>query len=214
MTTDRNSRLICSQQHLASINPSVHYLPMSTRLEIRSDLRPGDLGAIIAHHGQLYSREYGVDSTFEAHVAAAVAAIGKRGWPGPREHLRIAELDGRHAGSLALSDERDGWAALRFFVLDAELRGRGLGRRWVAEVLESARRDGYEGVRLETFSDLRAAAHIYRSQGFVVTSEESGPRWGRSAFTYQRYELAFQAPAQSASSESAGSSARPFSVRA
>jgi len=187
---------------------------MDERLEIRTTFRPGDLGAIIAHHGELYSREYGVDSTFEAHVAAAVSAIGKLGWPGPREQLRIAELDGRHAGSIALSDERDGWAALRFFVLDAELRGQGLGRRWVAEVLESAENDGYEGVRLETFSDLRAAAHIYRSHGFELISAESGPRWGRASFTYQRYELSFQSRAQAASSPSAGSSARPFSVSA
>lgn len=188
--------------------------PMDPRLEIRTVLRPGDLGAIIAHHGDVYRREHGVDSTFEAHVATAVAAAGKKGWPGPGEHVRIAELDGRHAGSLALTDEGDGWAALRFFLLDAELRGQGLGRRWVAELLEAAEIDGYAGVRLETFSDLRAAAHIYRSHGFAVTSEETGPRWGRPSVTYQRYELSFQSRAQSASSESAGPSARPFSVSA
>ena len=187
---------------------------MDSGLEIRSDLRPGDLGAIIAHHGELYAREYGNDSTFEAHVAAAVSAIGTRGWPGPREQVRIAELNGRHVGSIALSDEGDGWAALRFFVLDAELRGQGLGRRWLAELLESAERNGYEGVRLETFSDLRAAAHIYRSHGFVVIAEDTGPRWGRPAITYQRYELTFQSSAHSASSARAGSSARPFSVSA
>jgi GNAT superfamily N-acetyltransferase len=187
---------------------------MDPRLEIRTVLRPGDLGAIIAHHGELYGREYGVDSTFEAHVAAAVSTAGKKGWPGAGEHLRIAELDGRHAGSVGLTDEGDGWAMLRFFVLDAELRGQGLGRRWVAELLEAAEADGYIGVRLETFSDLHAAAHIYRSHGLEVTSADTAPRWGRPEVTYQRYELNFQSRAQSASSESAGPSERPFSVRA
>jgi GNAT superfamily N-acetyltransferase len=187
---------------------------MDPRLEIRTTLRPGDLGAIIAHHGEVYRREYGVDSTFEAHVAAAVAAAGKHGWPGHGEHLRIAELDGRHAGSLALTAEGDGWATLRFFLLDAELRGQGLGRRWVAELLGEAEEYGYEGVRLETFSELTAAAHIYRSHGFEVVSAQTGPRWGRPAITYQLYELNFQSRAHSASSESAGSSERPFSVSA
>ena len=187
---------------------------MDARLEIRTALSPGGLGAIIAHHGEVYRREYGVDSTCEAHVAAAVASAGKHGWPGPGEHLRIAELDGRHAGSLALTDEGDGWATLRFFLLDPELRGQGLGRRWVAELLSEAEDYGYEGVRLETFSELTAAAHIYRSHGFVVVSEETGPKWGRPAITYQRYELSFQSRAQSASSDSAGSSERPFSVSA
>ncbi len=68
--------------------------------------------------------------------------------------MRIAELDGRHAGSVALTDEGDGWATLRFFLLDPELRGQGLGRRWVAELIAAAEEHGYEGVRLETFSEL------------------------------------------------------------
>ena len=58
---------------------------------IRRELRPGDLGAVIAHHGTVYSREHGLDSTFEAHVAASVAAAGARGWPGEREGVLIDE---------------------------------------------------------------------------------------------------------------------------
>ena len=99
-------------------------------------------------------------------------------------------------------------------MLDPELRGQGLGRRWVAELLEAAEQDGYAGVRLETFSELTAAAHIYRSHGFEVVSADTGPRWGRPAITYNLYELNFQSRAQSASSESAGPSERPFSVSA
>ena len=41
--------------------------------QIRRRLRPGDLGAIIAHHGRVYGEEYGVDAEVEAHVAASVA---------------------------------------------------------------------------------------------------------------------------------------------
>jgi ribosomal protein S18 acetylase RimI-like enzyme len=189
-------------------------MPAEAALEIRHELRPGDLGAIIAHHGEVYSREHGVDATFEAHVGASVAAAAKHGWPGPGERLWIAELDGRHAGSLALTDEGGGRAAVRFFLLDPELRGRGLGRRWIGELLAEAQGAGYAGVWLETFSDLHAAAHLYRSHGFEVVSAESGPRWGREAVTYQRYELNFQARAHSVSSASAGSSEWPLSVSA
>ena len=181
---------------------------------IRRFLRPGDLGAIVAHHGSVYAREYAVDETFEAGVALTVGTAGSRGFPRSNEGIWIVELDGRHAGSLALTDEGDGWAAVRFFLIDAELRGQGLGRRWVAELLEAAEADGYAGVRLETFSELTAAAHIYRSHGFEVISSDTRPRWGRPEITYQRYELDFQSRAQSASSESAGPSERPFSVNA
>jgi predicted GNAT superfamily acetyltransferase len=103
---------------------------------------------------------------------------------------------------------------LRWFVLDRQLRGRGLGRRLIGELLELAERIGYERVALETFNELRTAGHLYRSFGFEVVSVETGPRWGRAEITYQRYELIFQRRAQSLSSESAGPRARPFSVRA
>ena len=162
---------------------------MSPATRIRRVLRPGDLDAIVAHHGRIYGPEHGVDSTFERHVAATVAEAGARGFPSEREAIRIVEHDGEHAGSLALTDEGDGAAALRWFVLDPELRGRGLGRRLLDEMLAKAQESGYERIWLATFSDLEAAAHLYREHGFRLVSEDSAPRWGRDRITYQRYEL-------------------------
>ncbi len=187
---------------------------MSSDISIRRELRPGDLGAIIAHHGRTYGPEYGVDSTFEAHVAASVAEAGKRGFPREGEGIWIVEADGRHAGSIGLTDESGGVGTVRWVVLDRELRGRGIGRRLVGEVVAEAERHGYELLKLETFSDLRAAAHLYVEHGFEVVSAETGPRWGRAEITYQRYERGFQRRAQDLSSARAGSSSRPFSVSA
>jgi ribosomal protein S18 acetylase RimI-like enzyme len=181
---------------------------------IRRELGPGDLGRIVAHHGSVYLPEYNLDSTFEAHVGASVAAAGKRGFPREREGIWIVEVEGRHAGSVALTDEGDGLAALRWVVLDPDLRGRGLGKRLIGEVVERAGALGYECIGLETFSELRAAGRIYRSYGFEVRWEETGPRWGRERITYQRYELNLQARAQSSSPPKTGSSERPFSVSA
>jgi N-acetylglutamate synthase-like GNAT family acetyltransferase len=82
-------------------------------------------------------------------------------------------------------------------VFDPSVRGRGLGRRLLAELLERARELGYERLRLETFSLLRAAAHLYRSVGFEVVDEDTGPRWGHGEITLQHYELEL-APAEGA----------------
>lgn len=159
------------------------------RVVIRRKLRPGDLGAIIAHHGRVYRPEYGVDSTFEGHVADSVARAVARGFASKREAICLLELDGEHAGSLGLTDEGNGEAALRWFVLDAALRGHGVGRRLLAETLARAEEWGYVRISLETFSELEAAAHLYRDHGFRVVSESTSPRWGRERITYQRYEL-------------------------
>ena len=156
---------------------------------VRDVLQPGDMDAIVAHHRRIYGEEYGVDSRFADFVAAAVARAVERGFPGEREAIRIVELDGEHAGSIGLSDEGDGEAAIRWVVLSPEVRGNGLGRRLLGEMIAFAEEHGYRRVWLETFSELRAAAHLYRERGFVVTSEDTAPRWGRDEITMQRYEL-------------------------
>jgi N-acetylglutamate synthase-like GNAT family acetyltransferase len=117
-----------------------------------------------------------------------VAKAALRGFPRRNEAIWIVEHDGRHAGSLAMTDEDDGTACVRFFVIDSALRGEGLGTRLLDELLDTARANGFEHAALETFSDLTAAAHLYGERGFRVVSAETGPRWGRAEITYQRYE--------------------------
>jgi N-acetylglutamate synthase-like GNAT family acetyltransferase len=171
---------------------------MSERVEIRRELRPGDLGAVIALHGRLIPPEHGLDSTHEGYVAASVARAAIRGWPGDREAAWIVERDGEVVGSIALTDDGDDTAGLRWFVLEPSLRGRGLGRRLVGEVVAEARKHGFARLRLETFSDLRVAAHLYHEHGFELVHEETGPRWGREQVTYQHYELQLSAARETA----------------
>lgn len=162
---------------------------MSDAIEIRRELRPGDLGTIIREHGRHYAREQGVDRRFEAMVAKAVSEAAARGWPGEREGIWMVERDSAFAGCLALTDEGNGVAALRWVLLHPEVRGQGLGRRLIAEAVASAEQLGYRALVLETFSDLRVAARLYREQGFELVWEDRRPRWGREEITYQRYEL-------------------------
>ena len=63
-------------------------------------------------------------------------------------------------------------------------------------MLAFAEDHGYRLVWLETFSDLQAAAQLYREHGFVVTSADTAPRWGRDSITFQRYEMEVAARAK------------------
>ena len=162
---------------------------MTVRPQIRRQARPGDPEAIVELHRRVYPREYGVGPSFVQFVRAAVESAVDHGWPGETEGLWVAELDGEFAGCVGYTDEGNGVAMLRWFVFDPALRDRGLGRHLVEELLDEVRSKGYTTVRLETFSDLRAAAHLYRDHGFAVVGSETGPRWEREEVTYQRYEL-------------------------
>ena len=158
-------------------------------LTIRREYVPADAAAIVELHRRVYPPEYRVDESFVDDIATTLADLDATGFPGPGEGAWLVDgLDGL-AGSLILSDEGDGEGRVRLFVLDCAARGRGLGRRLLDELLALARASGYERLTLSTFSDLRAAAHLYREAGFVVVREDIGPRWGRPDFTYQHYEL-------------------------
>lgn len=171
---------------------------MNTEPIVRRDLWPGDLGAIIKLHGNLYSREYGLDSTFEGHVAASVSRAAIRGFPTERERIWLVEGVAGVRGSLALTDEGDGEGTVRWFVLDPSVRGRGLGRQLVAELMQAADDIGYDRLSLETFSELTVAARIYRSHGFELMWADPAPRWGREEITYQRYEVQLKPPPDAA----------------
>ena len=162
---------------------------MSGRIEIRRELRADDLQEVVAFHGRVYGREYGVDDRFEEMVAGAVGDAIRRGFPGDRERVWIVERHGEFAGCLALTDEGDDTGAVRWFVLHPSVRGRGLGRRMMDELMSEAHELGFERLKLETFSDLTVAAGMYRSYGFEVVDEDTRPRWGRDVITYQYYEL-------------------------
>jgi GNAT superfamily N-acetyltransferase len=164
--------------------------PSAGDVAIRRELLDGDRDAIVALHQGIYPEVYGVAQSFVDDVAAALDGVIARGWPNrPGDGVWLVERDAEFGGCLALSDEGDGEGRVRFFLLAPELRGRGLGRRLIDELMEVAREAGYRRLVLATFDDLTTAARLYRSHAFRVVHEDRGPRWGREDFNYQHYEL-------------------------
>jgi hypothetical protein len=97
----------------------------SPNICIRTDVRPGDVGAIVQMHGVIYAREYGFNSRFEAYVAGPLAEFVLKN--SPRERLWVAEQKGQVVGSVAIVEASDTIAQLRWFLVDPSTRGAGLG---------------------------------------------------------------------------------------
>ena len=110
----------------------------------------------------------------------SVAGATGPGWPGERERLLIVELDGRHAGSLGLTDDgEDGWGHLRWFLLDPAVRGHGLGRAMVDELVDHAARERLRRAHGSTRSRISAPRpHLYRSHGFARRQRRDRPALG------------------------------------
>jgi GNAT superfamily N-acetyltransferase len=150
----------------------------SSGVLIRHDLRPGDMGRVIALHGMLYAEEYGFDHGFEAYVAETVAEFGRLARPG-LDRLWVAERAGQLVGSIAIVGREDGAAQLRWFLVHPDARGSGLGRRLLHEALTFCRAAGYRSVYLWTVTGLEAAARLYVAAGFRKTeTKPPATLWG------------------------------------
>lgn len=79
----------------------------------------------------------------------------------------VGVVDGRVAGSVALSPRGDGVVWLSKLFVDAAYRGHGLGRRLLERAVEEARRRGYARIDLETRTIYREAVHLYEATGWV-----------------------------------------------
>lgn len=127
--------------------------------------RPGDLGRVVALHGELYAKEFGYDVTFEALVADIVAQF-VRGFDPRAERCWIAEQAGEVVGSVFVVRKTKTTAKLRLLIVSPQARGQGLGRRLTRACLAFARKAGYRKMELWTQSHLDAARAIYAAEGF------------------------------------------------
>jgi len=140
--------------------------------------RPGDMGRVVQLHGELYSREFGYDSRFEALVAGIVAEFVDR-FDARRERCWIAEMQGEVVGSVFLVRKSPTVAKLRLLIIHPRARGIGLGRRLTRACIEFARRKRYRKLVLWTQSHLSAARAIYARENFRMQSKRKHSSFGR-----------------------------------
>lgn len=152
--------------------------PAPTRTVVLRDPQPGDMGWVVQQHGELYAREYGWNSAFEALVADIVAQFVRKFQPG-WEKCWIAELDGERVGAVFLVRKSAGTAQLRLLLLAPSARGLGLGGRLTDECIAFARAKGYRKMVLWTNSCLEAARAIYAKRGFKLDKAEPYEGFGQ-----------------------------------
>lgn len=147
-----------------------------------------DIEYVITRHKELYAEEYGLSPVFGAYVEKGVRRFAEA-FDAGYECMLIAEQDTHPVGSIVIVRNKEDTAQLRYFLLEPNVRGQGLGNRLVDSALEFCRSKGYRFVFLETISILEAARHIYAKNGFVLTHTHENPEWG-SGVTEERWELA------------------------
>ncbi len=151
----------------------------ATRTAVLRDPQPGDLGWVVQQHGEIYAREYGWNTEFEALVADIVGKYVRNLQP-DFEKCWIAELDGERVGAVFVVRKSATVAQLRLLILSQAARGLGLGGRLTDACIAFARSKGYKKMRLWTNSCLDAARALYAKRGFRLVKSEPYHGFGQN----------------------------------
>lgn len=186
LASERRDALVASLARVQTLlDPNAS---QPSRTAVLRDVRAGDMGWVVQQHGEIYAREYGWNSEFEALVAEIVAGMLRRHDP-QWERGWIAELDGERVGSVFVVRKSETEAQLRLLILSPAARGLGLGARLTDECLAFARAKGYRKMVLWTNSCLTAARAIYAQRGFELVHSEAHHSYGHD-LVGETWELA------------------------
>lgn len=156
----------------------------NTTITIRES-KPGDCGYIAYRHGVLYAQEHGFDQIFEKYVLQSLVAYLENPANGK---IFIAEYCGTIVGFIGIVQISETSAQLRWFLIEPEFRGAGVGRKLMAAAMEYCREQKYHHVFLWTFKGLDAACHLYEQYGFTVTEEKENNTWKKQLLE-QRWDV-------------------------
>jgi len=155
-------------------------------ISIRIELRPGDIGYVTYMHGALYSREYNYGIQFESYVAKGLCEFYEKYNP-ERNRIWACEHENRMIGFLLLMD-RGNAAQLRYFLIQPEYRGIGLGVKLLNFYMGFLRQCGYKASYLWTTHELDTASSLYKRLGFELTEQKESTAFGKP-LREQRYDL-------------------------
>ena len=159
---------------------------MLENISIRTEPRPGDMGYVIYMHGRLYKKEYNYEIQFENYVAKGLCEFYEKYTP-ERNRVWVCEYDSRIIGFLLLMD-RGKAAQLRYFLIEPEYRGIGLGSKLMGLYMDYLQECGYKESYLWTTQELNTAAFLYKRIGFKLTEEKESTAFGKP-LREQRYDL-------------------------
>jgi DNA-binding MarR family transcriptional regulator/GNAT superfamily N-acetyltransferase len=150
---------------------------------------PKDIPYIIDRHRVLYENEFGFTSEFGDYVEEYVNKFKEHHDPS-KESILIAEENGQQVGVIAIVKVDDITAQLRWFLIEPEIRGRGLGHKLMDAAINFCKDKGYQHVFLWTVHILEPARHLYSAHGFSLTQCKTHELWGHQ-LTEERWDLSF-----------------------
>ncbi|MCR8872412.1 bifunctional helix-turn-helix transcriptional regulator/GNAT family N-acetyltransferase [Peribacillus frigoritolerans] len=177
------SKLVTSMERIESIYSEER----SSHSEVLiRPFQPGDVGYVAYLHGNLYDKTYKFGQMFEYYVMKGLTEFMIDTDGG---ELWIAEVNGEIAGSIAITKFSDTVAQLKWFVLNENYQGMGIGKKLMETALNFSKEQNYQHVFLWTVSTLETARHLYKKYNFRLTEEKPNEEWTTTKLIEERWDL-------------------------
>ncbi len=149
------------------------------RAVVRSGYIPGLLGRMVELHGAYYSREVSFGLKFETLVGHDMAEFFSR-LDHPGNATWYVLHNRQIGGGISVDGEtlEPGIGQLRWFILDDDVQGAGLGNKLMDAAMAFVQQQDFRQVYLWTFAGLDAARGLYEKHGFELAEEKTGRKWG------------------------------------
>lgn len=147
-----------------------------------------DINYVIGSHKKLYEEEYGFTKEFSDYVKEYVLKFHEH-HDDAKENMWIAEVNGEIVGVIAVVKVDDATAQLRWFLVEPEARGKGLGHTLMKTLIDFCKENGYKHIILWTVNILEAARYLYKTYGFSLTEEVGNDTWANNSIKEERWDL-------------------------
>jgi putative acetyltransferase len=111
-----------------------------------------------------YASSLGFDLSFQKFDEEIARFPGE--YSCPEGCILLALENGAVAGCAAMRKIVEGICEMKRLYVRPEFRGKGIGKALALEIVEEARRAGYDRMRLDTVPDMVEAIALYRLMGF------------------------------------------------
>lgn len=153
----------------------------TSEISIRDYFLSEDLQLLIEKQRQFYAEAHGWDDTFLAYLQETFDADIEKIW--------IAESGGKFAGSVGLVKHDEKTVQLRWFLVDADFRGRGLGTQLLEHLVAYCQDMKFDRIFLWTVSTMAEARPLYKKFGFRISEvKQEASLWGQQ-LTEERWDL-------------------------
>src|SRR5574338_1452041 len=125
-------------------------------INIRTELRPGDIEWVAGRHAELYKKEFDYGIEFANYVREGLQEFSENYDPA-LDRLWLGEHDDRIVASLFLVHRPENSSQLRYFLIEPDYRGISLGKKLMEMFLAFHHSCGYASCYLWTTNEQEAA---------------------------------------------------------